>query len=85
MSSALVKQAIGTLADAVEGIELSCEALKDTVGPVPADAGAHELRRAAHALDAGALQLVWNVLQIARTAGVLQTVAASKEHKADHG
>ncbi|HEY3237577.1 MAG TPA: hypothetical protein VGJ84_22850 [Polyangiaceae bacterium] len=81
--STLVKEAIGNLADAVQGIELSCEALKDTVGSVPADAGARELRQAAHALDAGALELVWNVLQIARTSAVLQTVASSKKPQAN--
>lgn len=50
--SALVKQAISDLSDALDGIDLTSESIKETVGPVPANASIHELRRAAHSLDA---------------------------------
>jgi hypothetical protein len=83
--SALVKNAIGNLADAVEAIELSCEALKDSVGPTPADAGAHELTRAAYSSQVAALHIAWLALTIARTGAVLQTVAATKEAGAADG
>lgn len=75
----LVKAALGDLADAVEGIELTTEAIKELVGPVPAGASIHELRRAAHSLDAGVLQIVFHAIQMASASAALKTVASVTE------
>jgi len=77
--SALVKTAIGSLADTTEMLRFSVDAIEHTVGPTPADAEPTELRRAAHSCHHAAVQIVWLALEVAKVGGVLQTVASVKE------
>lgn len=71
-----VREAITDLAEVMQSLELTTETIEDALGPLPADADALALRRAAHHAHAAAHQVVDAALALARVGGIFEAMSA---------
>lgn len=70
-----LREAISDLADAVESLELTVDGIQDSLGPLPAEADAKELRKASNTAQAAADRITSLALEIARVGGTFEAVS----------